>query len=292
MSRGPGRIEKAIERLFVEQPDRTFSTDDLAKAAYPALDHVEKRHRVAILRAADKVAQRLHWEKWQCERLGWGNRWPGQIRETPKGRGAVFVNPQNIWSYAQGRLRIHWHDGEEPEEKWNARLGQGGDLHKLIQPDGVWSVRVQQRKAEIAGMEPSAALRALIEKHEREAKAFWNALPGKKLDDAERARRQRRKIANMDASLCARCGKELAFDEPIVRYPMSGGQSPFTGRETSIIELQCLDCCDVDERRDYYRATCLTCERVVYQRPRRGRFRTFCCELHRRRYYRNRRRAA
>jgi hypothetical protein len=85
MSRGPACIQRAIETLFAAEPSRTFSTDELVKVVYRGVNRVEKKHRVAVLRAADKVAKRLHWAKWQCERGGGG--W-----HSLSGRGAVYVN--------------------------------------------------------------------------------------------------------------------------------------------------------------------------------------------------------
>jgi len=49
MSRGPGRIERAIEQAFSADPEATHTIDDLALAA--GLNRVEKKHRVAVLRA-------------------------------------------------------------------------------------------------------------------------------------------------------------------------------------------------------------------------------------------------
>ena len=91
MSHGPGRVERAVERIFTEFPDKTFSTDELATLVYPALTKVEKKHRVAVLRAADKVAARLHWEKRECQRLGWGNGLNGSRTASLVGRGAVCI---------------------------------------------------------------------------------------------------------------------------------------------------------------------------------------------------------
>jgi hypothetical protein len=59
MSRGPGRIEHAIEAVFTAAPDDAYTTEDLIDRAYPGLDRVEKKHRVAVLRAAKKVCNRI-----------------------------------------------------------------------------------------------------------------------------------------------------------------------------------------------------------------------------------------
>jgi Xaa-Pro aminopeptidase len=55
MSRGPGKIERAIRALFDAHPDEAFVTDELAEHCYPGVT-IERKHRVAVLRAATKVA--------------------------------------------------------------------------------------------------------------------------------------------------------------------------------------------------------------------------------------------
>jgi hypothetical protein len=69
MSRGPGRIERAIRALFDEHPDEAFTVDDLCLACYPGLRRasqpwvpgeppprwIERKHRVAVWRAAHNV---------------------------------------------------------------------------------------------------------------------------------------------------------------------------------------------------------------------------------------------
>src|SRR5260221_11342418 len=63
MSKRPRRIERAIEAAFKSNPDGYFSVHDLARIAYPGevYGHIERSKRVAILRAAPKVAKSLHW---------------------------------------------------------------------------------------------------------------------------------------------------------------------------------------------------------------------------------------
>ena len=60
MSRGPGRIERAIASAFAAEPDNAFTIGDLCIRVYPEIARgfalPEKKHRVAVLRAAKKVA--------------------------------------------------------------------------------------------------------------------------------------------------------------------------------------------------------------------------------------------
>jgi len=143
MSRGPGRIERVIETAFSDEPNRTFTIDELVPIAYPGLNRPGKRHLIAILRAAHKAAARLGWHCWPSERPC---------------HHIVFVNVCNVRSYAIGRLRIdsrHYNDLlykierllDDPElqnSKWH-----------LVQPGGLWWEYAQsftaEHKARMAG---------------------------------------------------------------------------------------------------------------------------------------------
>jgi hypothetical protein len=57
MSRGPGRIERAIRALFDAHPDQAFTTDELCEHCYPDGRPVERQHRGAVLRAAKNVIE-------------------------------------------------------------------------------------------------------------------------------------------------------------------------------------------------------------------------------------------
>src|SRR4051794_38704563 len=70
MSRGPGRIERAIARVFASDPEATYTVDDLALAAYPGITRVEKKHRVCVLRAVWKVAAKAYWGCRRSDGLG------------------------------------------------------------------------------------------------------------------------------------------------------------------------------------------------------------------------------
>jgi hypothetical protein len=55
MSRGPGRIERAIRELLDANPDLAFVTDELGEHCYPGVTPIERKHQVSVLRAAHKV---------------------------------------------------------------------------------------------------------------------------------------------------------------------------------------------------------------------------------------------
>ena len=76
MSRGPGRVERAISEAFESEPDRQFYIRDLCRSAYPEEakswpegNPPEKRRR-AVLRAATNVAQRMDWHHGRHLQLG------------------------------------------------------------------------------------------------------------------------------------------------------------------------------------------------------------------------------
>ena len=58
MSRGPGRIERAIRVLFDANPDLAFVTDELAEHCYPDAKAIERKHQVSVLRAARSLAEK------------------------------------------------------------------------------------------------------------------------------------------------------------------------------------------------------------------------------------------
>jgi len=96
MSRGPGRLERAIADAFARWPSATFTFEDLGPICYPGLNRVEKKHRVAITRAADRVADRM-W--WSCE--------PHHPSNSVAGSSAVrvYYNLCDLRSYTLGHVR-------------------------------------------------------------------------------------------------------------------------------------------------------------------------------------------
>ena len=60
MSRGPGRVERAIKAAFDAEPTRVFTTEYLCTYVYAGATKIEKKHRVSLIRAAKRVLQREH----------------------------------------------------------------------------------------------------------------------------------------------------------------------------------------------------------------------------------------
>lgn len=56
MSKGPGRIQRAIADAFDRDPDNALTIEDICTHAYPGINRVEKKHRVAVIRAVRTLA--------------------------------------------------------------------------------------------------------------------------------------------------------------------------------------------------------------------------------------------
>ena len=93
MSRGAGRIERAIAAILDAEADNAFTTEDLCERVYSGVNRVEKKHRVAVLRATNKLVKRRdNTGCMRCENLG-GTR--------------VYFNIDNVMSYAMARLKAN-----------------------------------------------------------------------------------------------------------------------------------------------------------------------------------------
>ncbi len=172
MSRGPGRIERAIEALFVAEPGRTFSTDELVEAVYRGVNRIEKKHRVVVLRAANKVAERMHWAKWQCERLGQGDGWGRS--PSLSGRGAVYVNLLDVRSYALGNLLVDHVHADKSVAEIEAMLD--AENAKDIAYGGVWWFHVEEAKAKLLGCAVDPETQRMIDVDKEGSKQFCESL--------------------------------------------------------------------------------------------------------------------
>jgi hypothetical protein len=91
MSRGPGRIERAIGKLLAANPDASFTIIEVAKHCYPDAAPIEKRHTVSVLRASRNVVRRDP---------DWAMRWSSN-----PGCPYHFVNHASLKSFCISRLR-------------------------------------------------------------------------------------------------------------------------------------------------------------------------------------------
>jgi hypothetical protein len=96
MSRGPGRIERAIRELFDTHPDEAFTTDELCAHCYDlgCSYEIKRKHRVAVTRAANKVI---------ADGLDWRVRW-----SWTQGHMLICYNAASLQSVARlDVLRFH-----------------------------------------------------------------------------------------------------------------------------------------------------------------------------------------
>jgi hypothetical protein len=91
MSRGPGRVSRAIEAALKAEPDNAFTVEDLCDRIYRGINRVEKKHRVSVLRAAKAIVA-------HCPDFDW---------MTGEGLGGTLVifNRYCVMSYAMARLK-------------------------------------------------------------------------------------------------------------------------------------------------------------------------------------------
>jgi hypothetical protein len=118
MSRGPGRIERAIRELFAANPDLAFKVVDLVEHCYPGVTESEKKHTVSVIRASRGVVEKdRDWTIWKSE---YG-----------KGGTLVFVNQASLQSHCLGFLMAdYWYDDDRATLL--ARLAPGGRDHDLL----------------------------------------------------------------------------------------------------------------------------------------------------------------
>jgi hypothetical protein len=87
MSRGHGKVQRAILAAFAAEPDNAFLLSELCERVYPGLRRIEKKHRNAVARAAKAIPSIDH------------------MKREVLGSELVFYDPLNVMSYATARLK-------------------------------------------------------------------------------------------------------------------------------------------------------------------------------------------
>lgn len=143
MSRGPGKIERAIEALFTDCPSNAYTVEDLIDRVYRGVNQVEKKHRVSVIRAAKKVCERLPGWTWKRSETGGGT--------------LVFSNHYDVLSYAIGRKKadfVNRYRSNDPrltaypwlietDDSIRASFDPGGENHEWVAEGGAWWRHVQ-----------------------------------------------------------------------------------------------------------------------------------------------------
>jgi hypothetical protein len=133
-----GRIQQALIKIFDNERDNAFTTEDLCERIWPDFcpSQFKKRHRSTVIRAARHVASQRPEIQWlHSQRLG------GSL---------VFFRHDEVMSYAIARLkadrfqryrsqRSPWSSGEEALR----RVLDDESYRKLIGPGGAWRRQVE-----------------------------------------------------------------------------------------------------------------------------------------------------
>jgi hypothetical protein len=130
MSRGPGKVERTIEQAL--QADRSYSIEELALLAYLGINRVEKKHRVAVLRALGNI----------------NNRTPVHWYRAYEPRKRYFVcSGTSVHAYAHGIMReCWWNAGRSLNEIDN--ILSNPQIQHVMEPGGLWWTDVEIHKAE------------------------------------------------------------------------------------------------------------------------------------------------
>ena len=159
MSKGPGRVERAIEALFKSKPNDAFATWELCWRVYPNIGKLERTHKVAVTRAAKKVCARL--PDWQSMKTWY------------RGRELVFFNHASVKSYGLARRKCD--SRYLSDEQIRASLRRGGDHHEYVVEGGTWWRQVQLYIADRDGDTSERAM--ALRRKENEAMASYGLPP-------------------------------------------------------------------------------------------------------------------
>jgi hypothetical protein len=199
MSKGPGRVSRAIEATLEAEPDNAFTIEDLCDRVYRGINRTEKKHRVSVLRAAKAIVARRPDLDWM----------------TGEGLGGTLVifNRYCVFSYAMARLKTdnsNRYRSNDRRDKWTpprwwtkgAGYGDPGkgmvwrikkhnateaelraqirpdhkDHKRLIAPGGAWWRHVQIHIAERDG--DAQRLAQLKAEQEQSSAAAFATSPG------------------------------------------------------------------------------------------------------------------
>jgi hypothetical protein len=118
MSKGPGRIERAIVSILDAAPDRAFTTKELCKRVY-GTGYVEKKHRVAVLRAARQIVARRN----TTLRIHWGNEAAVFNCTSVTAYGLAYLQ-QGRADYLLELVKKHLDDNSDESlgSRWRARV--------------------------------------------------------------------------------------------------------------------------------------------------------------------------
>jgi hypothetical protein len=116
MSRGAGRIQRAILALIEAEPDGAWSTPRLCAVVYPDVHFPTKKHRVAVNRALRQMQLQLP-QPWRVGRLAKCCMLYNGVSERSIAR-RYYIS--TIWGPSWGRNFEEWfqHVVEDKSIKW------------------------------------------------------------------------------------------------------------------------------------------------------------------------------
>jgi hypothetical protein len=169
MSKGPGRIERAISDIFAAEPDNAFTTEELCKRVY-GIDRPEKKHRVPVLKAVSRLIAKSPSDKaapWidanTSSRLGGQlivlNRYSIMSNVVAYVKGDFITNDRRVFKWSQDRIREYL---------------ERDDVRKWREPGGWIWWRVEQALAERDG--DAERIAAATKYHEDQARDYSRAL--------------------------------------------------------------------------------------------------------------------
>ena len=146
MSRGAGRVEQAILAAFAVV-GMSYTVEDLFNHAYPDASQLERKHRVAIKRAASNACFKTGWTTW---------------RRDNRGGGYIYYDPCDVISYASARLKGSDYRYQS-QDKWIRRFNSttdeeiisqlevGGKNYDLVVEGGTWWKHTRMAQAKRDG---------------------------------------------------------------------------------------------------------------------------------------------
>jgi hypothetical protein len=122
MSRGPGKIQRAVMAVFEAEPENGLLLSELCERVYRGINRVEKKHRVAVARAAHGIP------------------WLAHMKRDTLGGELVFYNPASVVAYGMARMKGDKFCGYErnTDSRFSWRQPKSeNDLRESLRPEGI-----------------------------------------------------------------------------------------------------------------------------------------------------------
>lgn len=182
MSRGPGKIERAIRDLMSERPDGAWTILDLCELVYQGAKRIKKKHRVSVLRTLHRIVEND--PDWQF------------YRSVSMGKTLVVFNMANVTSFALGREKVDFcnrYRNPDPRARFDRKATEdellkeirAGRWKETCAPGGAWWRHVWLHIAERDGETDTEEYKTLKE-------------------EAEEAHRQLRQMLSVASELVSR----------------------------------------------------------------------------------------